>query len=127
MTTLQTAIAAADAWVQHATPIIRTYLALEDLDMGKDICANHYGRDAISKQKTLDYREARGYVQTAQASLYDMLDGIRDNYICDHSAPYPLDMSQDELDAADEFNEELGRCVVSVEAAVRVVGDGDEA
>jgi len=124
MTTLQTAIMAANAWVVDATPIIRAYLALDDVSLINDICANHYGRTLEEKQRTSAYREAQGYVTKAQDALYDMLDGIRDNFICDHNAPYPRDMSEDDIIAADEFNEELGRSVVSVEAAVKAVGDG---
>jgi len=123
MTTLQTAITAANAWVVDATPIIRAYLALDEVSLINDICANHYGKDSASKQRTSDYREAQGYVTKAQDALYDMLDGIRDNFICDNSAGYAYNAPEADVDAADEFNEELGRSVVSVEAAVKMVGD----
>jgi len=124
MTTLQTAITAANEWQAHALPIIRAYYALEEVSLLNDICANHYSKDTMSKARTSDYREAQGYVIKAQDALYDMLDGIRDNFICDHSAGYARDASEADVDAADEFNEELGRSVVSVEAAVREVGEG---
>jgi len=120
---IQTAITAANEWQAHALPIIRAYYALEDVSLNSDICANHYGKDAMSKQRTSDYREAQGYVTKAQDALYDMLDGIRDSFICDHSAGYAYNAPEAEVDAADEFNEELARSVVSVEAAVRAVGD----
>jgi len=124
MNNISEEITAANEWVQHATPIIRAYYALEDVSLNNDICANHYGKDSASKQRTSDYREAQGYVTKAQDALYDMLDGIRDNFICDHSAGYAYNAPEADVAAADEFNEELGRSVVSVEAAVRVVGDG---
>jgi len=123
MTTFPEAAAAANKWQAHALPIIKAYFALEDVDMTTAICANHYGKDTMSKQRTSDYREARDHIVKAQDALYDMLEGIRDNFICDYSAPYPIDMSEEELDAADEFNEALGRAVVSVEGAVKSIGD----
>ena len=70
---------------------LRAYLAMEDACMAADICAVHYGKDDISKAKTRDYREADGYRKEAQRSLYDMLEGIRDNYLADQCPTMPDD------------------------------------
>jgi hypothetical protein len=121
---IEEAISAANAWVAHARPIIQAYLAMEDARLSAAICEVHYGEDTISKQRTHDYREADGYVKDAQRSLYDMLDGIRDNYRCDYARSVSMDADEAELDAADAFNDELDRGIVSVDAAVRMVEVG---
>lgn len=111
-------------WLAHARPIIRAYLAMEEACMASAICEVHYGRDDTSKQRTRDYREADGYRKEAQASMYDLIQGIRDNAIADHSAEVSYDEADDAvIDAAEEFNDELSRGVMTVEAAVRIVGD----
>lgn len=115
------ATTAANAWLDHARPIIRAYLAMEDACLAADICTVHYGKDDASKAKTRDYREADGYRKEAQRSLYDMMEGIRDNYLADQCPPMPDDDDEAAWDARDAFNDELARSVISVDAAVRMV------
>jgi len=123
MTALQTAITAANEWQAHALPIIRAYYVLEEVSLLNDICANHYGKDTMSKQRTSDYREAQGYVIKAQDALYGMLDGIRDNYLCDQRRSCLVEMTEDQIDEVDRWNDEIDAAVIGVEAAVRAVGD----
>lgn len=119
----ETATRVSEEWMSHARPIIKAYLALIDVSLVKDICINHYERTPMEKQRTRDYREAESYIVKAQDALYDMLEGIRENYISDHGASYPYSADEATIDAADEFNTALARDVLSVEAAVRVVED----
>jgi len=118
------ATAAANKWVSHAAPIIRAYLAMQNVDMVSAICENHYGKDSDSKARTRDYREANGYIENASAELYYMLDGIRDNYRCDYVRSASMDADDAEWDAVEAFNDELDRGLITVEAAIKAVEDG---
>jgi hypothetical protein len=122
--TTEEAISAANAWVDHARPIIRAYLAIEEVCMASAICEVHYGKDAISKARTSDYREADGYIKDAQSELFDMLAGIRDNHRCDYARSASIDADEAEWDSVEAFNDELDRGIVSVDAAVRMVEVG---
>lgn len=121
MTIEEATVAANEGWIDHARPIIRAYLAMEEACMASAICSVHYGKDDISKAKTRDYREADGYRKEAQQWMLDMLDGIRDNYLCDNYLPYPMTGTDEEAETADEFNDALAKAVISVDAAVWLV------
>lgn len=111
-------------WLAHARPIIRAYLAMEEACMASAICEVHYGRTDSEKQRTRDYREADGYRKEAQRQLYELIEGIRDNAIADHSAEVSYDEADDAvIDAVEEFNTELSRAVITVEAAINAIGD----
>lgn len=118
---IQSATTAANRWVDHARPVIKAYLAMHDAMMAPDICAVHYGKDAVSKAKTSDYREADSYIKEAASSLFNMLDGIRDNYLCGQRKSCLVGMSDAEINTVDAFNDELDEAVMSVDAAVRIV------
>lgn len=119
---IEQAIEAADKWMDHARPIIKCWLAMHDVGFFSDvICENHYGKDAISKMKTSDYREAADICYKASNELFAMIEAIRDNYRCDYSQSYTSDLTDAEGDAVEEFNDELERRMISVEAAVRIV------
>lgn len=92
--------------------------------MASAICEVHYGTDDTSKARTRDYREADGYRKEAQSKLYELIEGIRDNAIADHSAEVSYDEADDAvIDAVEEFNTELSRGVMTVEAAINTIGD----
>jgi len=117
--------AANAAWITHARPIALAMLAMEaPLELHSALCNNHYGKDDISKAKTRDYREAKGYIESARFSLHQMLDGIRDNYRCDYVRDYPAECSEAEWDEIEAFNEELDRGMISVDDFVRMVEEG---
>lgn len=129
---LQTATTAANAWTIHARPIIRAYLAMEDVSVNSAWLeasamqrqGKHDGdKDAETEGfvRVQSYNEATRYIDTCQSSLYDMLEGIRDNYLADQCPPMPDDDDDAAWDARDAFNDELARSVISVDAAVRMV------
>jgi hypothetical protein len=115
---------ACNKWVDHARPIILSMLVLDDeadgpliravVDAGKD----RRWRDPEPWQ-VRDYREARAEVAKARKALYDMLDGIRDNFISDERCG--IGDTDAETEAADEFNDWLGEHTISVDQAVQIV------
>jgi hypothetical protein len=120
---IEQAIEGGNEWVSHARPIIKAYLAMEEACMASAICEVHYGRDDMSKARTRDYREADGYRKDAQRRMYDMLEGIRDNYRCDYYRNTDSDASEAVWDENETFNDDLERGMISVDAAVRMVED----
>lgn len=142
MTDLETAIAEANQWLPHARPIIKVYLDMEEACFlsGAWVEADKTLRSAVSKEQRTqarrmrdDYDEANSHCEKARTALYAMLEGIRDNYRCDHLLPYPYpndgfdseDAHDEAYDRAENFNNELDRNLITVEAAVRMVGDED--
>ncbi len=114
MTTLTTpniadAIAKANQWVAAAKPVIRAYFAMDD------IASDLFSADDRIRE------EARGILRKPIRELMDMIDGIRDNYRCDHVI-HPSDNADEaEWDRVIEFNDELDRGMVSVAAAIKQV------
>ena len=126
---LDAAVSAANRdWTIHARPIALAALAMEaPAELHTALVDNHFGKDAISKVKTRDYREAKGYIETARLALMEMLEGIRDNYRCDHCRSYPMDIStitEAEADEIDRFNEALDAGIMSVDAFLTEVERG---
>lgn len=115
MTTLATpniadAIAKANQWVDAAKPVIRAYFAVDDA-----ACELYAADRAICQ-------EARGILRKPMIDLSDMIEGIRDNYRCDHVMNGDSDMTDAEWDRVEEFNDELDRGMVSVATAIKQVG-----
>ena len=65
------------------------------------------GETSLKTWRERDYREARGCIKKARNVLFDMLDGIRDNFICDERCG--IGNTDDETEAADRFNGLVGR------------------
>lgn len=112
-------------WVDHARPIIKAMFAVDDAarpvtvawldaDRGRKF------RDPLSWQQR-DYDEAKGYIETARKALFDMLDGIRDNFICDECCG--VGDTDDETEAADAYNDWLRAETIAVDQAIRIVTD----
>lgn len=128
---MDAAVAHANQWVDTARPIIKAMLLIEDAPdyaVLKALVdpAIPSRRDAMSDRQRLatdTWREARGIIRQAREDLFEMLDGIRDSYLCDDRQGWVTGMSDDEAEAVDAFNDELDRLVVSVDAAVKLVGD----
>lgn len=103
------AIAKANQWVAAAKPVIRAYFAIDD------VACDLYAADRAICE------EARGILRKPLRDLSDMIDGIRDNYRCDHVMHGETGMTDSEWDAVEAFNEELERGMVSVAAAIKQV------
>lgn len=116
-------------WLRIARPIIKAMFAVEDAisDVTKERLADPLGYVSYSKMspQSLAWKEAQGIVDKAGNELHDLLEGIRDNALCDAYADCPNEATDDESDAIDEFNDDLCKSVMTVEAAVRMVG-GDQ-
>jgi hypothetical protein len=69
-----------------------------------------------------DWDEVQRIVNDAVESLNKMLDGIRDNALCDHYVNVDYDGSEDDIAEQEAFNEDLARGVISVDAAVKMIG-----
>lgn len=126
---LAAAVAEASGWVRVATPVIKAMFALDDTQ--GDLRAAGYdfrgGRNwnAPKRQEERVMDEAEGYVDEARIKLYEMIDGIRDDFRCDalHSYPQPNGNDEDEWDAYEAFTEELDRQLPTVASVIKRIGD----
>lgn len=103
------AIAKANQWVAAARPVIRAYFALDD------IMADLFDADKRIRD------EARAIVRKPFNEMHDMIDGIREDFRCDHVMSGNSDMTDAEWDQVEEFNDELDRGMVSVATAIKQV------
>lgn len=103
------AIAKANQWVAAAKPVIRAWFALDDI-AGDLFTADQRIRD-----------EARGLLRKPRDEMYRMIEGIRDDFRCDHVMHGNSDMTEAEWDRVEEFNGELERGMVSVATAIKQV------
>jgi hypothetical protein len=99
------AIEEANRWTDAARPIIRAMFALEDIDLSK-----------VEGIYTLS--EARGYITEAHGKLRGMLDGIRDEFLCDQRRDWNPLMGEVEAAQVDAFNDWLNENTVTVKAAI---------
>lgn len=121
---------ACNKWVDHARPIIKAMFVLEDAADGPLLSALVEAGKGGSIRRPVtwqerNYRDARDEIKKARRALYDMLDGIRDNFICDEMAGQSDD--PDEQEEADAYNDWLAESTVSVDAAIRAVAREYEA
>jgi hypothetical protein len=134
---VETAVAAANAWVRTATPIIKAYLALDMIDGDLRAAAHDFrGHKRWNEPVEYDERvctEVRSDITKAAEQVYATIEGIREDFICDHWAHEP-DGPADDSDAAAhaydaacdtcmEFNDRLKRETISVDAAVKQIGE----
>lgn len=108
---------ACNKWVDHARPIIQVIFAVEDAQHPITVA----WLDADKWGKRRDYDEAKGYLANARKALYAMLEGIRDNFIADERCG--IGNTDDETEAADQFNDWLAEHIITVDQAVRIVTD----
>lgn len=113
-------------WVDHARPIIKAMFLLDDAAdqlLVEALCATHRSihHTAPETWQERNYREARAEVAGAGRALYDMLDGIRDNFICDECCG--VGDTDDETEAADAYNDWLRAETITVDQAIRIVTD----
>jgi hypothetical protein len=129
------AIEAANAWVNTARPIIKAWFQLDEahLHVSRARLSDPKGFAAYHKMSPAarTWEEAQSLIDKCRAELFEMLGGIRDNFICDERMEGP---SIDEPEGAaeqrawdnawsdsEEFNDEIERGCMSVDAAIRIV------
>jgi hypothetical protein len=114
-------------WLRIARPIIKAMFGVEDAlyVVSKERLADPLGYVSYAKMSPASraWKEAQDAVNGASNYLQGMLDGIRDNALCDHRRSCLDGMSEAEGDAVDEWNDRLDAGVVSVDAAVKMIGE----
>lgn len=126
---LVAAVAEASGWVHIATPVIKAMFALDDAQ--GDLRSARFefrGHKRWNEPMTTDERtmeEAFTYVDEARIKLFEMIDGIRDDFRCDalHSFPQPTGDDDDQWTAYEAFTEEFDRQLPTVDAVVKMIGD----
>ena len=112
-TDLDAAIATANQWVTTARPVIKAMFALEDAEWDlRRNCDDATGGEAVT------------ILRKPCHALRELVDGIRDNFLCD-VVPSHVGFTDDDprWDERDEFIDQVGRGVTSVAEAIRIVGD----
>ena len=112
-TDLDAAIASANQWLVSARPVIKAMFALEDAEWSlRRECDDQVGGEAVT------------ILRKPRHELRELVDGIRDNFLCDVT-PSHVGFGDDDprWDERDEFIDEVGRVVISVAEAIRIVGD----
>lgn len=115
------------AWLTIATPIIKAMFAVEDAihPVTTARLADPKGYVAYAKRspESHAWAEAQSIVERAVEELAKMLDGIRDNALCDAYVNVDYDAPEADIEAGEAFNEDLARGVISIDAAVKMIGD----
>jgi len=109
---LAAAVEAANEWQKVGRPIIRASLAVSRASDEITQLFEHRRRD---------YHEASDAIEAAQTTLLEMLEGIRDDFLCDQRKSWNNSLSDDEAEAADAFNDALEEEVISVSALEKTV------
>lgn len=134
---VETAITKASEWVRVATPIIKAYLALDEIDGDMSSAAiDARGNRRWNAPVAYDERvieEARGEVKDAREALYKIIEGIREDLICDSwlnepagplgDTPEARDVYDARCDECEAFNDRLKVETISVDAALHQIGD----
>jgi uncharacterized protein YfaT (DUF1175 family) len=108
----------ASKWVDLARPIIKAMFALEEVE--NDLRQQAYRSDSKRDQQT--YRWVAEDVAKPQRALFSMLDGIRDDYLCDECPQQPSQFADEQAWAdRDEWNDALAESVTTVEQAINIV------
>lgn len=110
---LAVAVEAANEWQHVGRPIIMA--SLQVLRADDDLW------ELRKLKRERDYQEAHDCVESAFESLREMLDGIRDDFLSDQRKSWSRDLSEDEAEAVDAFNDELEEAVASVRDIEKIV------
>lgn len=119
----------ANKWIDAARPIIKTMFAIEDADgehlfQAKIAARGDRRYDAPETPDERTYKEAQKYLASAHTCLFEMLDGIRADFLADETPPQPQpDASEQEWTDRDEFGDALDGAVTGVDAAIKQIGD----
>lgn len=117
------ALAGANRWTEIARPLIMASIELERLAYD----TLHAPLNKLAGDKAFEFvrddmaKEAIGHVETAQGAIDEMLGDLRDAFIADFSKPWSQNLTEDEGEAVDQFNEALAEEVTSVDAFVKTV------
>lgn len=110
----------ANKWVDVARPIIKAMFALDEAEH----LLRREGHSAERQSDARTFKEAAGEVSRSQRDLNDMLDGIRDDFLCDEMPPAPSSEADEQAWAdRDEWHDALGEAVTSVDQAIKIVTD----
>lgn len=118
----------AEKWIETARPIILAMFAVEDasgehLFQAKIKARGDRRYDAPKTTDERTYEEAQSCLATAYTCLFEMLDGIRSDFLCDEMLPQPKpDASEQDWTDRDEFSDGLDGCVTSVADAIKQIG-----
>lgn len=119
--------ATSTAWLTIARPIIKAMHAVEDAlaPVNRARGDDPLGHVAYAKRSPASHAwsEAQTITSKAAGALYHMLDGIRDNALCDAYVMVDYDGTEDAIAEQEFFNEDLARGVIGVDAAVKMIGD----
>jgi hypothetical protein len=110
---LAAAVEAANEWQSVGRPIILASLVV--LRAEDDLYALH------KLDRMRDYHEACDTVVSAFQNLREMLEGIRDDFLCDQRKSWDSSLSDDDSEDVDAFNDALSDEVVSVSDLEKVV------
>jgi hypothetical protein len=135
VSTIDQAIERANDWVRVARPIIKACFLMDDahlelsrarLDDPKGFAS--YGQMSPAAR---DWAEADRHIDRCREELNGMLEGIRDNALCDERMSGPQEsepadpIARQVWDNAwvdtEEFNDQLDRDVMSISAAIKLV------
>lgn len=114
---LDTAVAAANKWVDLARPIIIASFKLDDLESEIVRGTSFDSRD--HRYRTL--AEAARSVCKARRELDAMLESVRDDFISDNTRAWERGLSEAESDAVDAFNDALSEETIGLADAVKMV------
>lgn len=109
-------LAAANGWIDTARPIIVAYFKLDEIDfeIRRDM------PDGPGNERTA--KEARRYVAKARQELFEMIDGIRCDFLADELPPQPRPgAGEHEWDARDAAADALEAEVISIKDAEEIV------
>lgn len=108
--TPEQAIEQANLWAVTARPIVKAIWHIEDAE-----CEVRHGCDDRT------WSEARPILSTPRRELREMLDGLRENAICDVLPRHPCTLTgtDAEWDAQEAFDEQVRREVTTVDALIK--------
>lgn len=115
------------AWLAIARPIIKAMFGVEDAlaPVNRARGDDPLGYVAYAKRSPAshDWGEAQRITERAVYHLRGLLDGIRDNALCDAYVTVDYDGAEDVIAEQEAFNDELARGVIGVDEAVKMIGD----
>lgn len=122
MNVLAESVAAAnEEWVRLARPIVKAWAMVDEARLGLN---SAWITGTKSEQYVMD--EAKGHIRKAYDALDGMLSGIRDNAYCDHCKSGLSEMTDEQWDEVEAFNDALRAGILSVDAVIKLVEAEDE-
>lgn len=122
---LANAVEQANSWVETARPIIKAYLALDQIH--GDLRSEEFKRrgnrryNVPASYAECACKDAGSDVGTAVEALAAQIDAIRSDMLNDESLNASQNADDAEWDYVEAFNDDLARQCVTVDAAVKLV------